>query len=55
MCVGVESLAFNVSLRIKYEQKVISELLCVPIILKKSVKNQFFNKKYTFTIYVGRV
>ena len=48
MCVGVEFLAFNVLLRIKYEQKMINNLFSAPIIFK----NWLFNKKYTFTFCV---
>jgi hypothetical protein len=51
VCVGVEFLAFNVLLYTNYEQKVISNQCYTPIILK----NRVLNKKYTFTICVGRV
>ena len=46
---------FNILLHTKSEQKVIGNSFCAPIIFKKSFKNLFFNKKYTFTICVWRV
>ena len=48
---GVKFLAFNVLLHTKSEHKVIL-FFCAPIIFKNQLK---YDKKYTITIYVGRV
>ena len=53
MC-GVDFITFNVLLHTKSEQKVIGKCF-VHLYFSKSVKNRFFNKKYTFTIYVERL
>ena len=51
---GLNFIAFNVLLHTKLEQKLKVNWLCALLIFKKSV-NWGFNKKYTYSICVGRV
>ena len=51
---GGKFLAFNVLLHTKSEQKVIGKLiLCTNNNNNKSLKKQFFNKKYIFEFVSG--
>ena len=44
MCVGVEYLPFDILLHAKFEQKVIVNYICTPIIFKNPLETVFFIK-----------